>query len=97
MMALMCTFAGSLLLMGYSISTVIPHNKKIWSVSFVFTTSGYSGLSIILCYLLIDLYKNKIIQTLAKPFMWHGYNPLFIYVCMMCLDGIISDNLKYTK
>jgi predicted acyltransferase len=39
-----------------------PLNKKIWSLSFMFFTSGMSVICLILIYLLVDILDSKIIK-----------------------------------
>ena len=90
-------FTLSLLSIGYFLRIWIGINKALWSVPFAFLTPGYSGLSLIICFLLIDQLKNKYIDLIFQPFLWLGNNPLFIYVCMMFLEILLGSNLKYSN
>eukprot|EP00825_Cyclidium_porcatum_P028429 TRINITY_DN30690_c0_g1_i3.p2 TRINITY_DN30690_c0_g1~~TRINITY_DN30690_c0_g1_i3.p2 ORF type:complete len:173 (+),score=15.44 TRINITY_DN30690_c0_g1_i3:72-590(+) len=87
----------SLIGLGYILRIWVPLNKQLWSISFTFATSGYSGLSLVLIFLLIDIWQNKWIQFILQPFVWLGMNPLFIYVCMMFFADFLAHNLSFTS
>ncbi len=87
----------SLLLIGYEASFGEPVNKKRWSISFAFITSGLSGLSLCLCFVIVDILNYKLIkETLIMPFMWLGMNPLFIFVAMIAFDNVLMNNIKFS-
>ena len=80
-------FTGLLLQYG------CPINKKIWSPTFVLTTTGFAAQLLALLIWIIDI-NNK--TKWSKFFHSFGVNPLFIYV----LAGIIANvfgNLKITN
>jgi predicted acyltransferase len=75
-------------LIGLVLSTWIPINKKLWSVSYVLWMIGLDVLvlTIIMKAMHRPWFVNSI-ATFAKPF---GYNTLFIYVLAECLMSILG-------
>lgn len=73
---------------SYPLTFAMPFNKKIWSISFVFLTSAVSGLSLAFFALTVDYLGTinkaygKVINTILKPFIWLGRNPLIVFVLM---------------
>ena len=89
-------FTALLLFIGGIFSVFNPVNKKIWSISFAFITSGISGAGLTLCYYLIDILDIKIIkQKIILPFIWLGMNPLFVFVMMIFFDNILMNNITF--
>lgn len=92
--------ATSLLLgvMVYPLNLMMPLNKKIWSISFVFLTTAVSGLSLTLITYVVDVLGSKyekygkIVSIVTKPFIWLGRNPLAIFVLM---DALAILLIKY--
>lgn len=84
--------------MVYPLTLLMPLNKKIWSISFVFVTSAVSGLSLAFITLTVDVLGaqkpgyGKIINILTKPFIWLGRNPLAIFILM---DLVAIFMIKY--
>lgn len=73
-----------------------PVNKKRWSVSFAFVTSGISGAALCLCFAVVDILDNKFIkEKAALPFLWLGLNPLFIFVAMIAYGNLLMNNIKF--
>ena len=86
----------SLILVGYLITHGDACNKKRWSVSFGFISSGISGTALCLCFVVVDMLNKPFIkEKLIKPTLWLGMNPLFIYVAMMMFDCLLGDNIKF--
>ena len=55
-----------LILIGYETSAIGDAiNKKRWSVSFAFVTSGFSGAVLCLCFALVDIYNKSWIKNYA--------------------------------
>jgi predicted acyltransferase len=52
----------------------MPLNKKMWSVSFMFFTSGFSGLSLVALYYVIDVWDKPLLKKIFQPFVWLGKN-----------------------
>jgi predicted acyltransferase len=50
----------------------MPLNKKIWSVSYMFFTSGFSGLTLTALYYLIDVIDKPYLKRISAPFKWLG-------------------------
>ncbi|MBS1947282.1 MAG: DUF1624 domain-containing protein [Bacteroidetes bacterium] len=76
--------AGSLLLLaGYCWDMAFPVNKKIWTISFVISTSGLAIIMLALFIYVIEC-KNSI-SVWSKFFIVFGRNPLFIFA----LSGLI--------
>ncbi len=86
-----------LIIIGYETSAIGDViNKKRWSVSFAFVTSGFSGSVLCLCFALVDIYNKPWIKNIAiKPFLWLGMNPLFIYILMMSYQELIIYNIRF--
>lgn len=89
------------LLMGamvYPLTLLMPLNKKIWSISFVFITSAVSGLSLTFITYFVDVLGSKhprygrIITKITTPFIWLGRNPLAIFILMDVLAILL---IKY--
>ena len=84
--------------MVYPLTLMMPLNKKIWSISFVFITSAVSGLSLTFITFFVDVLGGKhpkygrIINTVTTPFIWLGRNPLAIFILMDVLAIIM---IKY--
>ncbi|XP_017753592.1 PREDICTED: heparan-alpha-glucosaminide N-acetyltransferase-like [Eufriesea mexicana] len=57
-------------------TNVIPVNKKLWSLSFVFVTTSFSLAFLSACYLLVDVAK----VWNGGPFRIPGMNGLLLYV-----------------
>ena len=82
----MLAFAGLLLQYG------CPINKKIWSPTFVLTTTGFAAQLLALLIWIIDINKKS---KWSRFFHSFGVNPLFIYV----LSGVLANifgNIKVT-
>lgn len=75
------TFAGFLLNYG------MPINKKVWSPTFVLTTSGLAALFLALLIWIIDIRGHK---RWCRFFEVFGINPLFLYVLGAILSIIIG-------
>ena len=85
------TFAVSagLLLVGLALSIIIPLNKPLWSVSYVFYTAGWASFVLALLIYLID-YKG--IDKPFCPFRALGMNALALFV----LSGLLMKiNWRY--
>jgi predicted acyltransferase len=89
------------LIMGavvYPLKILMPLNKKIWSISFVFLTAAVTGLSLTFITYTVDVLTTKnqtysrIISITTKPFVWLGRNPLAIFVLM---DLLAIFMIKY--
>ena len=86
----------TLIAVGYEITHGDACNKKRWSVSFGFITSGISGTALCLCFVFVDILNKPFIkEKLINPTLWLGMNPLFIYVAMMMFDALLGDNIKF--
>jgi predicted acyltransferase len=90
--------ATSLILgvIAYPLTFLMPLNKRLWSISFVFLTSAITGLSLAFVTFFIDVLGKryakygKIINKITTPFLWLGMNSLAIYVLNFlrnCLDN----------
>lgn len=82
--------------LGGAMVTFDPVCKKRWSVSFAFFTSAMSGFALSLCFYVVDILNKPIIkETLCKPFLWLGMNPLFIFVAMIAFDNLLMNNIRF--
>ncbi|XP_033358368.1 heparan-alpha-glucosaminide N-acetyltransferase-like [Bombus vosnesenskii] len=65
-------------------TNLIPVNKKLWSLSFVFVTTSFSLAFLSACYLLVDVVK----VWNGGPFRIPGMNGLLLYVGhMVCYQN----------
>ena len=86
-----------LILAGYLIAQGDACNKKRWSVSFAFLSSGISGAGLCICFVVVDILDKKFIkEKLINPTLWLGMNPLFIYIAMMVFDNLLANNITFT-
>ena len=69
-----------------------PINKKIWSPTFVLTTTGFAAQLLGLLIWIIDINKHS---KWSRFFHSFGVNPLFIYVLAGILANVIG-NVKIT-
>ena len=79
-------FAGLLLQYG------CPINKKIWSPTFVLTTTGFAAQLLGLLIWIIDINKK---ERWSRFFHAFGVNPLIVYVFSGVLGSLVS-NIKFT-
>jgi len=87
----------ALILVGYEITFGDASNKKRWSVSFAFLSSGISGAALCICFAVVDILNKPFIkEKLIKPTLWLGMNPLFIFVAMIAFDNLLMNNIKFT-
>ena len=68
---------------GYLLSFIMPINKKLWTVSFAFITTGISEIA----YLIMDSFVKlanfiKLFKCILQPLKWFGMNSIIIYVGM---------------
>lgn len=77
-------FSGLLLQYG------CPINKKIWSPTFVLTTTGFAAQLLGILIWIIDINKKT---NWSRFFQSFGVNPLFIYV----LAGLLTNILENTE
>jgi predicted acyltransferase len=73
---------GVLTLAGLAMDPFFPINKNLWSPSFVLLTAGLSAASLGLVLWLVD---GVGVRRWTPPFLWHGQNPLAIYVASTAL------------
>lgn len=66
----------TLALTGTSNEGVIPLNKNLWSVSFIFATGGMAFVLLTFCYLLVDVLG----WWSGAPFVFPGMNSIVVYV-----------------
>ena len=79
-------FAGLLLQYG------CPINKKIWSPTFVLTTTGFAAQLLGLLIWIIDINKK---ERWSRFFHAFGVNPLIVYVFAGVLANLVS-NIRFT-
>lgn len=76
-------FCGSMI---YPASLLMPFNKKIFSISFLFAVIAIAGTCLILLVLLIDVLPKKdsrakrVIAAAAAPLKWLGMNSLIVFI-----------------
>jgi predicted acyltransferase len=65
------------LLVGYLLTIWLPLNKNLWTVSYVFYTTGFALHFLAMSFWLVDL---KGFRKIAAPFVIFGSNAIFVYV-----------------
>ena len=89
-------FSLILLVTVYPLTFLMPINKKIWSISFVFVSCGIAGLCLTFLTYTIDVIGaednqySRIVKEVSKPFIYLGRNPLAVYVLMMAAQSILA-------
>ena len=90
-------FSFFLLSVGLYVAYWEPPIKKIWTVSFAFITSGFTGIVLTLLYFLIDIMDLRILKDyVVQPFVWLGMNPLFIFVFMDFIEILLMRNIQFS-
>ncbi|XP_048758557.2 heparan-alpha-glucosaminide N-acetyltransferase-like isoform X1 [Ostrea edulis] len=72
---ILCLIAGSLCHFKKD-GGIIPINKNLWSLSYVFCMAGFAFFLLAFCYLTIDVYK----VWSGAPFYFPGMNPILLYM-----------------
>ncbi|BFZ02813.1 hypothetical protein BsWGS_05851 [Bradybaena similaris] len=72
---ILLTGLGILLCEGSLNDGWLPINKNLWSLSFIFILSGMAFFLLMVCYLLIDVYK----VWSGAPFHFAGMNSIALY------------------
>jgi predicted acyltransferase len=72
-----------LLVIGYLSTWLMPINKNLWSISFVFLSACLAIFTLAACLYLSDIKK---ISLVSEPFRIYGTNPLLIY----CLSWLMA-------
>jgi predicted acyltransferase len=86
--------------MVYPLTLLMPLNKKIWSISFVFLSTAVTGLSLVFISYFVDVLGLKlprygrIINLITYPFVWLGRNPLAIFILMEFFNILIEEYIK---
>ena len=72
----------------YPLTFLTPINKKMWTTSYTFVTIAVTGLVLSFLVWIIDIvgkespkYQN-FLQTVTKPTVWMGRNPLLVWIIM---------------
>jgi heparan-alpha-glucosaminide N-acetyltransferase len=79
-----CILGGAALLLcnGQQEGGVIPINKNLWSLSFIFATGATAFLMLALCYVLVDVTQ----AWGGAPFVYPGMNSILMY----CLSELLQ-------
>jgi len=62
---------------------VIPLNKNMWSLSFIFAMAAMGNACLIVCYVLVDVTK----WWNGAPFIYAGMNSIAVYVLSEVMGG----------
>ena len=73
------------LFVGFMLSYGCPINKKLWSSTYVLTTSGFASMFLAMLIWIIDI-KGQV--KWSRFFESFGINPLYLYVQAAILGGI---------
>ena len=66
-----------------ALTPVMPINKNLWSVSFIFLLSGGAFILLTLIYILVDYYK----WWSGNPFIYVGMNSIVVYMGSELFQG----------
>ena len=83
-------------LTAWPLTELMPVNKKLWSISYTFLTSGISMLSLVVITLACDVLPSmfekykRVFLAITPPLIWMGRNPLAIFISRDLLDDILS-------
>ena len=72
-----------LIILAEAIHPFFPINKKLWTSTFVLLTSGFTTLSLGICYWIIDVKKWR---RFAMPALVFGTNSILAYVLSEVID-----------
>jgi len=75
------------LLSGYILTAWLPLNKNLWTVSYVFYTTGFALHFLAMSYWLIDLLGY---HRWATPFVIFGSNAIFVYVLSSFVGKLLA-------
>ncbi|XP_051168988.1 heparan-alpha-glucosaminide N-acetyltransferase-like isoform X2 [Leptopilina boulardi] len=75
------------------LNDIIPINKHLWSLSFVFVTTSFALCLLCICYLLVDVVKI----WRGGPFRIPGMNALVMYIGHMVCYKIFPFHWKFGK
>ena len=90
-MAVLC------LLAIYPCSLVMPSNKKIFSLTFLFCVLSTSATILTLLLIIIDYVpqaigsQSKAVYYITRPFTWLGMNPLAIFIMLQLLFDVLNN------
>lgn len=79
-------FGVGCLIIGWAWGWTFPINKKLWTSSYVFFTSGWALLLLAACYELIEV---RLIRRWSKPFEIMGLNAIALFVPSVLLIKIL--------
>jgi predicted acyltransferase len=79
-------FGVGCLIIGWAWGWTFPINKKLWTSSYVFFTSGWALLLLAACYELIEVQRNR---RWSKPFEIMGLNAIALFVPSVLLIKIL--------
>lgn len=74
------------LLIGYILTIWMPLNKNLWTVSYVFYTTGFALHFLGMSYWLVDLRGYR---KIATPFVIFGSNAIFVYVLSSAIAKLL--------
>lgn len=80
-------FSFSLLALGFFLSCMgMPLNKPLYTVSYLLVTSGSSGITFCILYILVDVYGWR---SVTGVFEWMGKHALSIFILVTSNIAII--------
>lgn len=85
------------LLAIYPCSLVMPSNKKIFSLTFLFCVLSTSATILTLLLIIIDYVpqaigsQSKAVYYITRPFTWLGMNPLAIFIMLQLLFDVLNN------
>lgn len=89
------------LLPVYPASLLMPLNKRLYGISFLFLVLSISAVTLSILLFLLDIlpkiYKKSAnaIRTATQPLTWLGLNPLAIFVIMQVTSMILNNWITF--
>ncbi|MCM1296560.1 MAG: heparan-alpha-glucosaminide N-acetyltransferase domain-containing protein [Muribaculaceae bacterium] len=80
---------GALIIAGFFLNPIIPINKNLWTVSFVFATCGGASALLAILYWWLDI-KGERPRWLVEPMKVFGLNPLVLY----CFSYLLEEGIR---
>lgn len=80
-------FGIGCLIIGWTWGLTFPINKKLWTSSYVFFSSGWALLLLAACYELIEV---RLIRRWSKPLEIMGLNAIALFVASVLLIKILA-------
>ena len=85
----------------YPCSLFMPFNKRLYTITFVFTNICQCSLALSLFMYVVDVlpkiynHMRTKIQAAIQPLNWLGLNPLAVFIALQVMDDIINGWISW--